>query len=371
MKNINRRSWLRLTGLAGSTALLPSAPLWGQGVMRPSTASADAVARLNANENPLGPSQKMREAVIAGFDEDCRYPFAKVGDLITALAEREGVERNQIIVTGGSMEGLKAAGLTFGVHGGEVITPDPTFQSLLSYAAQFGVHINRVPLDEKLEHDLEEMERRITNDTKLVFICNPNNPTGTMIDAKKLASFCDRVSQRTMVFSDEAYFDYISDPGYPSMVELVKQGANVVVSRTFSKVYGMAGMRVGYLIARKDLAARIRPYVMANTNMPAIHAALAALEDQAFYQHSLSQNQLAKNYIYRVLDRLQLKYVRSHANFVFFHTGRPIQQVQEDMRKLGVQVGRPFPPLTTWCRVSTGRMEDVEKFGRAMEKVFG
>ena len=133
----------------------------------------------------------------------------------------------------------------------------------------------------------------------------------------------------------------------------------------------MAGMRVGYLIAREDLAARIRPYVMAYTSMPAIHAALAALEDTEFYAHSLQHNQAAKDRIYQVLQELNLEYVPSHTNFVFFKTGRPIQTVQKDFRDQGVLVGRPFPPLTDWCRVSTGDMDEVEKFTTGLKQIFG
>ncbi|NND07437.1 MAG: aminotransferase class I/II-fold pyridoxal phosphate-dependent enzyme [Saprospiraceae bacterium] len=369
MSNLNRRKWLQLTGLASSATLVPKS-LWSTETSFQAD-STDHIARLSANENPLGPSKKMRDAVIAGFEEDCRYPFGKMNTLIEAIAKKEDVRQKQIVITGGSMEGLKAAGLTFGVHGGEIVAPDPTFQSLLSYAVQFGVHINRVPLTAELQHDLEEMERRISYDTKLVFLCNPNNPTGALIDALELRQFCERVSHKTIVFSDEAYYDYIEDAEYPSMIKLVKEGANVVVSRTFSKVYGIAGMRVGYLIAREDIAARIRPYVMAYTNMPAIHAALAALDDKEFYAKSLQHNSDAKKRIYDALEDVNLEYLPSHTNFVFFKTGRPISEVQKSFRDQGVQVGRPFPPLTNWCRVSTGLMHDVDKFVQALKHTFG
>jgi histidinol-phosphate aminotransferase len=226
-----------------------------------------------------------------------------------------------------------------------------------------------VPLNDDLEHDLDEMEKRVSHQTKLVFVCNPNNPTGTIIPADKIRDFCLSLSRRTIVFSDEAYGDFITDKGYPSMVSLVKEGANVIVSRTFSKVYGLAGLRVGYLIARPDIAKRIQPYVMANTNMLAIYAALTALKDQTFYDFSLQKNDEGKDYIYSVLDDLSLKYVKSHTNFVFFHTGRPIQKLVTQMSDKGIQVGRPFPPLNDWCRISTGKMDDLQRFGEALKAV--
>lgn len=371
MNQINRRNWLRLTGLAGSAALV--APLqanipnyYGLGA---DEGKINGVARLSSNENPFGPSKKVREAIMTGFDEGCRYPFGKVQELMKALAEREGVEPNQIVITGGSTEGLKATGLTYGVHGGEIISPDPTYLSLLSYAEQFGAFINRVPLNDKLEHDLDEMEKRVNSGTRLVFVCNPNNPTGTIIPKDKITDFCQSLSQRTLVFSDEAYGDFITDANYPSMIGLVKEGANVIVSRTFSKVYGLAGLRVGYLVARPDIADRIRPNVMANTNMLAIYGALAALKDDEFYKFSLEKNEEGKAYIYGILDEIGLNYIKSHTNFVFFHTGRPIQKLISQMNEKGVNIGRPFPPLTDWCRISTGKMEDLQRFGEALKEV--
>ena len=369
MKQINRRNWLRLTGLAGSAALVH--PIRASdnfpSIDKPPLAD---LARLSSNENPYGPSEVVRQAVIDGFDEACRYPFKAITVLGEKIAAREGVTKDHIVITGGSTEGLKATGLTYGAHQGEIISPDPTYLSLLIYAAQHGAYINRVPLDEDLGHDLEEMARRVTNRTSLVFVCNPNNPTGTLIPRDLITDFCESISQRCMVFSDEAYGDFITEKDYPSMVGLVKKGANVIVSRTFSKVYGLAGFRIGYLIARPDIASRIRPNVMAYTSMPAIQAATAALEDDAFYKYSLQKNLEAKEYIYGLLDDLGLSYVKSHTNFVFFRTGKSIQSVINEMQQREVQVGRPFPPLTDWCRISTGRMEDVKKFGTALKELF-
>jgi histidinol-phosphate aminotransferase len=370
MNQINRRNWLRLTGLAGSAALVsPIVARSSESFGQAARTVTNGVARLSSNENPFGPSKVVREAIIAGFDEGCRYPFGKVQELMQVLADKEGVTAEHIVVTGGSTEGLKATGLTYGVYGGEVISPDPTYLSLLSYAEQFGAYINRVPLNDELEHDLEEMERRVNHQTKLVFVCNPNNPTGTILPMEKVSDFCHSISERTMVFSDEAYGDFVTEKNYPSMISLVKAGANVIVSRTFSKVYGLAGLRVGYLIARPDIASRIRPNVMANTNMLAIYAALAAVEDQEFYQFSIKKNEEGKAYIYGVLDELGLKYIKSHTNFVFFHTGKPIKDLIAKMVMKDVHIGRPFPPLTDWCRISTGKMEDLQRFGEALKQV--
>ena len=264
---------------------------------------------------------------------------------------------------------MKITGLTYGFENGEIITADPTFQAMLSYAAKWGAYINRVPLNNDLIHDLNEMDRRITQATRIVFICNPNNPTGTIIDADDLNAFCETNSKRTVIFSDEAYYDYITEPGYPSMVNLVKEGHNVIVSRTFSKIYGLAGVRIGYLVARPDIASRLNNHVVAGTNVLAIAAALTSLNDQEFYKHSIEKNMEAKTFLYSLFDDMGLKYIKSHTNFVFFQTGRPIQELIKEMKSKNVYIGRPFPPLLDWCRISTGTMKDMESFGTALKSI--
>jgi histidinol-phosphate aminotransferase len=153
------------------------------------------------------------------------------------------------------------------------------------------------------------------------------------------------------------------------MVELVKEGRNVIVSKTFSKVYGMAGLRVGYLIARPDIASRLRSGVMANTNILAIEAAKTAIQDDEFYKFSIAKNKEAKDYIYTTLDDLNLEYIRSHSNFVFFKSGRHIDELIQAMKNENILIGRPFPPMYDWARISTGTMSEMELFGKALKKV--
>jgi histidinol-phosphate aminotransferase len=186
-----------------------------------------------------------------------------------------------------------------------------------------------------------------------------------------VVDFCETVSKRAVVFSDEAYYDYITEPNYPSMVELVKKGHDVVVSRTLSKVYGLAGIRVGYLIAKPELAKKLADRVVANTNIMAIEAGKAALADSDFYRFSLQKNAEAKAMIIATLDELKLPYLESHANFVFFQAGRDIAELGKTMAQKGIIVGRPFPPLNDWCRVSTGTLEEVALFNQALKEVLG
>ena len=164
--------------------------------------------------------------------------------------------------------------------------------------------------------------------------------------------------------------DYIEDPNYPSMIDLIKKDKNVIVSKTFSKVYGMAGLRVGYLIAKPELAKKIRENIVARRNVLGIEAAKEALNDKEFYAFSLKKNIESKQRIYSLLDELNLNYVKSHTNFIFFHSKRNIKELGPQMIKKGVRIGRPFPPFYNWCRISTGTLTEVDRFIRGMKELY-
>lgn len=374
MNELSRRDWLKRTSLGSGLALFG-----GAGIV--STLSAEEIKkynprplassiRLGSNENPYGPSESMRKAMTAAFDDGCRYPWGYNASLVKMIAQKEGVPEDYVVLTAGSTEGLKVAGITFG-RGREIISCTPTFLSMMEYAELWGTEINWVPLNKDLDFDLEEIEKRVSYETGLVFLCNPNNPTGKLLPADRVMDFCETVSKRTVVFSDEAYYDYITEPNYPSMVELVKKGHDVVVSRTFSKVYGLAGIRMGYLIAKPDLAQKLKDRVVANTNIMAIEAGKAALGDNDFYKFALQKNEEAKAMIIQTLNELKLAYLDSHANFVFFQSGKDISQLGKTMAEKGIIIGRPFPPLNDWCRISTGTIEEIALYNQAIKEVLG
>lgn len=371
MTPLDRRQWLKTAGLASTFSLFGGLQGWAAPAPTASRAEMGAPIRLSSNENPYGPSPKVRQAMTEAFDTACRYPYAYANALRERLAELHGLTPEHILITGGSTEGLKIAGLLYGMNGGEVIAAEPTFKALLTYTEEVGGYVNWVPCQEDLQHDLEGMARRVTNNTSLVFVCNPNNPTGTLLPAEAMRNFCETVSRRVPVFADEAYFEFIQDPRYPSMTSLVKEGYNVIVSRTFSKVYGLAGLRIGYLIARPDLINRLRDKRVAFTNGLAIAAAKAALEDEAFYRLSLQKNEESRALICSTLDELGLRYLPSQANFVFFQSGMDISLLGGAMYERGLIIGRPFPPLLDWCRISTGTMEDTAVFCNALKEVLG
>lgn len=330
----------------------------------------DQLTRLGRNENPYGPSLRVREAIMRGTNHCWCYPYAFQKELVDLIAKTHELSTENILLTAGSSEGLRISGLAYGNNGGEIITADPSYLELTDYAQLFGGTINQVPLSDDLQYDLEAMEKRIKKDTKLVYICNPNNPTGRLIPSDQLRDFCYAIADKVVVFSDEAYFDYISQPNYPSMIEWVKDGRNILVGRTFSKIYGLAGIRIGYLVSTPEIIDRIKRVLVAEPNLLAIFAAFEAMKDREFYRFCLQKNSEAKEHLYTTLKDLNLFYHPSHTNFVFFKTGRNIDQLAEDFQYHGIQVGRPVPALKDWCRVSTGTMEDMEKLREAMHLIF-
>lgn len=373
--SLSRREWLKNASLMGGIAMLTGAAgigkLTAEEVEKFNPRPFSGPVRLGSNENPYGPSQKVRQVMQENFDLSCRYPWAYNGTLRDMIAKKEGVTPDHIVLVAGSTEGLKITGITYAGPGEEIISGLPTFLSMMEYAKVWGADINWVPLDKEMNYDLQEIEKRVSAKTKLVFLCNPNNPTGKLLPAKDVMDFCNTVSQKTMVFSDEAYYDYIEDPNYPSMVELVKQGKNVIVSRTLSKVYGLAGIRIGYLVARPDIAQKLNERVVANTNIMAIEAGKAALQDQDFYNFSLQKNKEARKMIESTLDQLGLDYLPSQANFVFFHAKQDVKKLAENMLAKEVIIGRPFPPFDDWCRISTGTLEEVAFFNKVLIETLG
>ena len=371
--SFNRRQWLKSATLAGGFTLFNGFNLKAltpeeRAVYNPR--AFELPIKLSSNENPYGPSNRVRGAIANVFSDGCRYPFSYARELVDMLAQKHGVTSDHIVLTGGSTEGLKIAGITFTADGGEIIAAKPTFLAMMQYAEMWGAEINWVPVDANKGYDLEAIEKRVSSKTKMVFLCNPNNPTSTLLPKEKLVDFCTSVSKKTIVFSDEAYYEFIEDPNYPSMLDLVKKGENVVVSKTFSKVYGLAGLRIGYLIAKPEIAAVLRKNVVAMTNVYAIEAAKEALKDEAFFNFSLEKNAEARQVIYDTLNHLELDYIKSNTNFVFFKSGRDIKDLGAQMLDKGVRIGRPFPPFYDWCRISTGTPEEMALFSKSLIELY-
>ena len=356
---LNRRNWLKANAFAAAgLAIAPVAP-----VSLPKKIRTGGDIRLHSNENPAGPSAAARHAITEAFDLGGLYPGEQYKKLETMIAEKEGLTPDHIVLGAGSHEVLRMAGTAYGIDGGEVLTAYPTYEGMERYAKQVGAFVHRVPLDDDLQISLENMDRRTTQSVKLVFVCNPNNPTGGLLPGKEMQTFCEEVSRRAVVFVDEAYHEYVNSPSYHSMIDLVKRGENVIVSRTFSKIFGLAGLRVGYGITRPDIAQRLRAFrTGSSVNVLAVHAAMASYGDEDYVSASQSMNSKGRSFVTDALQEVGHRVLHSQTNFIFFHLGSDIRAFGDSMREKGIRVGRPFPPYMDWCRLSIGTPEEMEQF---------
>ena len=373
----SRRDWFKSSIGIGGLMLTPSI-LSAEEIKKYNPRSKSSIVKLSSNENPYGPSERVLNAIKNSFNDACRYPYEFIQELQKTLAKKHDVPIESIVITGGSNEALRITGLAISNKGGNIVAGQPTYLALMNYAEAWGAEIKWVPVDSDKGYDLKKIRESIDKETNMVFIANPNNPTGTLLNANSLADFCEDISKQTLVFCDEAYYDYINEKDYPSMDYLVRKGENVIISRTFSKVYGMAGLRIGYLVLKPKLADDLfgkyspygRPNIMAQTNVLAVAAASEALKDTDFYKFSLKKANEEKDKIYKLLDYLDLKYVKSSTNFVFFESKKHIDKLSAEMLEKGVRVGRPFPPFYDWCRISTGTSEEVDIFIESMLEVY-
>ncbi|MBI3482685.1 MAG: histidinol-phosphate aminotransferase family protein, partial [Bacteroidetes bacterium] len=282
------------------------------------------------------------------------------------LAAKEGVSKEYIHLGAGSGDLLCQSGAAFGVEGGRILSCYPTFTLLMNYAQVFNATWDKVNLTEKLEYDYDALASAVKGDTKLVFICNPNNPTGTLVDPQKVKAFCEDVSKKVPVYSDEAYLEFLEPGQQISMVELVKKDMNVVVSRTFSKVYGLAGMRIGYIVAKPDLINKISKYggdfPMSQT---AIAAAQASLGDETFMAMVRSKNAVARKVMTDYLDQHKFMYGKSLTNFVFFPAPKDGKTILKKMEEAGYLMRIWDYQQKEWCRVSIGTEDEMKGFVKA------
>lgn len=360
--------WSRRTALLGAAALLvPLAPVIG-------SAAPSAVAtarrhpggqiRLDSNENPYGPSPAARQAILASAVEAPRYADDAVQELIVKLAGLQQLDTAQIVIGSGSAELLNMAALLAAAAGpgGELIAAQPTFEQLSTYATAVGVETRWVPLDAAHAHDLAAMHAAISPRTRLIYVCNPNNPTGTALRRDALESFVRSVPAKVTVLVDEAYIDLVDAEGVGTLAPLVRQCPNLLVLRTFSKIHGLAGLRIGYGMADAPLAGKLRELQMAFPNVAGLRAAMASLDDHVFLRETRRSLLADRARVEATLDRLGRAHARSQGNFVFFDAGMPVAEFNRAMLSRGLRVGRPFARYDHWSRVTIGTRAEVDLF---------
>ena len=339
-------------------------------------------ARLLANENPFGPCKKAKDALITEIDDSFRYGFEKKGEFAAMVAKDFGLtemdERGwggprpmQVMLGAGSTELLLAASVVYGQNGGRILSAEPTYMSLVRTAQNVGAEWDTVPLTKDYKHDLNAMADAVSDKHSLVYICNPNNPTGTSVDPEELREFCKVVSKKKPIFIDEAYIDYTPDPVKYSMADLVAEGYNVIVTRTFSKLHAFAGLRIGYTLAQPDVIKEMSKFSNGDGNIssPSMAAAIASYKDVEYHKYAREMNEKSKQFLYKTLEDAGYEYVPSDTNFVLFPVRLDSERFRAEMMKRGVGVRSWSFGNQEWCRVSIGTMQDMEYFAGAFNEI--
>ena len=358
-------------GITGADILQPGSKGWTEREIA-LNAPGELKARLFANENPFGPSDKAKKAITEAMPKSYQYPFMYLQDLYQKIADHEGIKPENILMGAGSSPLLMAAAICFSKPGGNIVTGDPSYEDLPTKASKFSEKWVKVPLTTDYKLDLDAMEKAVDGNTGLVYICNPNNPTGTVVDTEKLRGFCERVSKRVTVFVDEAYIDYLPDPAGTTLVSGVKAGQNIIVARTFSKLYGFAGLRVGYIMAQPDMVKKLENYTEGPMSISAtsLLAAIASYQDTEFLQGALKKTLASRDYLYDVLKKEGYTYIPSSTNFVMFPLKMDGVNFAAEMMKRGVGVRSwILNNSNQWCRVSIGRMDEMEAFAAAFKEL--
>lgn len=321
------------------------------------------IIKLASNENPLGPSPLALQAIEDSARQVHFYPDGNAYYLKADLAKHLGVTEAQLILTNGSNEVLTLVGETYLRPGDEVIYAEGAFVVYEHVAQVSGATAVVVPMQND-SHHLPSMAAAITDKTKVIFIANPNNPTGTMVTVAETAQFMAQVPENVLVVFDEAYFEYVTNPDYPYTLPYVMEGRNFIITRTFSKIYGLAGLRVGYGIAPPSIISTMNPVRQPfNCNAIAQAAARAALKDTDYVKKSQKLNADGKIYLYNAFDKLGLRYIKTEGNFIMVFVNQMGADLVDAMMKKGVIVrgmsGYGFPNA---IRVTIGRQKENERF---------
>ncbi len=362
MTGISRRGLIHGANAAALGAVLVPAAAPG--------ATPGAYLRLNQNENPYGPSDAAKKAMQEALDLGWAYAQDDAAQLRRMIAAKEGLKPENVFICEGSTELLRIGALAFTSNGKELVAGLPTFNAMPQYTARVGGKVQFVQLDSGHRLDLDAMASRVGANTGAVFICNPNNPTGTIVETARLKAFIESISPKALVLIDEAYIDLVDDPAATTLVEQVKQGRNVLVSRTFSKLHGLAGLRVGYGLGQPAVIRRLEDLRTSIPNRLGLRAALASYQDTAFLDYSRKMVRAAVATTSDALTKMKVKFQPTQANFLILDTGGSSVAFATFMRDKGILTTPQFDPIANWCRVSMGRVEQMETFLAAAREFF-
>ena len=376
--SISRRRFTHLLGAGAAATAIARAYSTSAATASAQSSGSTGIVRLSSNENAYGPSAKALKAMTDSFPIACRYPDEHADGLLESVAKLNNVSTDQILLGDGSGEILKLCAVAFTgpaagdstnhAGHGKLIAADPTFEAILNHAQIGGAEVVKVPLTADFEHDLPSMAAAAQDG--LIYVCNPNNPTASITPKSKIRDFIAQVPPQTIILVDEAYLHYVDSTDYETVIPLVKDHPNLIVARTFSKIYGMAGLRCGYCVAQKQTIDRMRPHQPWDSiNILALAAAVASLNDADQVPNGRRLNTEAKAFTISELDKLGYKTIPSQANFIMTDMKRPVPPLIAAMKQHNVEVGRLFPALPNHMRITIGKKSEMESFLAAFRQV--
>ncbi|HXH40295.1 MAG TPA: aminotransferase class I/II-fold pyridoxal phosphate-dependent enzyme [Thermoanaerobaculia bacterium] len=364
--NLSRRAFARVIGAGAAAAVLP--PLVTPRPLFAATPPASGGVRLSSNENPYGPSAAALDAMRDAFAKAWRYPDETQDGLIEAIAKSHAVSRDQVLLGDGSSEILKLAAAAFTGPSRKLVMAAPTFEAIGAYARTAGADVVSVPLDAAYGHDVAKMGG--VAGAGLLYICNPNNPTGSITPRGALHGLLKSAPATAAILVDEAYHHYAASSEYESVIPAIASRPNVIVARTFSKIYGMAGLRCGYAVSsRETIRTLAAQQAWDSINIMALAAAQASVADTNHVAEGHKRNAATKASVVASLKKLGYEIVPSETNFIMIDVRRDVRPLISGMRTHGVHVGRLFPAMPHHMRVTIGKPEQMEAFVRAFSEV--
>lgn len=332
----------------------------------------DSYAKLANNENPYGPPESVMTAMTNAMKYSNRYGYPD-GNIVAEIANHHGVTPEHILLGAGSGEILSVVSLALTEGNKKVVGVDPTFHTVYQYATGVKADAIRLPLLPDYRQDIPLMistTRRNWRDVGLVYLCNPNNPTGRIITSAEVKTLLDGIPEDVPVLIDEAYHHFVEDPAYSTSIPYIKEGRPVIIARTFSKIVGLAGMRLGYAVASPEMIARLKPHSIASINALVKWGAVAALKDTEAQARVKKVTNELRAKTTKEIAGLGYEVIPSEGNFIMIGLKRPVQPVIDEFKKKGVLVGRPFPPMTQHLRVTIGTPAEMQRFTTGFREIF-
>jgi histidinol-phosphate aminotransferase len=340
--------------------------------VRTSDNEYDMMAHLSSNENCWGPPESVMKAMNNAWKYSNRYGYPDA-NIVGEIAKHHGVKPENVLLTAGSGEVLDVVGTAFLPAGKKVLGVEPSYSSVYQHATSIKSTAIKLPLGKDYRQDIPAMIKAANAhaaELGFVYMCNPNNPTGITVTKDEIRQLLDGIPKGMPVLIDEAYHHFVDDPNYATSVPYVLEGRPVIIARTFSKIAALAGMRLGYAIASKELIDKMRPYSMGSINALVKHGGAASLKDTASQAEVKAKVIALRKKTTSELNALGYETLPSETNFFMVSIGREIQPVIQEFAKKGVAVGRPFPPMTTHMRVSIGTAEEMDRFMKAFKEIF-